>query len=332
MGPITGEAAFIGKEQLGFARYAVRQLGGGRVKLAEADTQLVPARAAAVARELHADPRVLAVVGPAGSQEVLAAGSVFRQPDRLPFVSGSATRAALTNGAIPNFFRVAPKDSSQAPVIARYVRRALKAKRVLIADDRSPTSRRLANGVQASLRAGGVDVTRTSVRSSAAEFSAVVATIGPGVDVVFLPWQVAANAQSFGRELKRQGKQAIIFGSDGLDSGDFTIAGAYVASFAPDVRQIPVAAAFVRGYGAPFVSNFGPPTYVAAQAAIRAVRQACADGVATRAEVQKNLRATSIARTVLGRGLAFSALGDAKGAKYSIFRLETGGRKTLVRS
>ena len=42
MGPITGDAAFIGKEQLGFAKYAIRNLGGGKIKLIEGDTQLEP--------------------------------------------------------------------------------------------------------------------------------------------------------------------------------------------------------------------------------------------------------------------------------------------------
>lgn len=252
---------------------------------------------------------------------MLAAGPVFRRADRLPFVSGSATRAALTNGSLPNFFRVVPTDTRQAPAIARFIRGTLKAERVVVVADGSAYSRRLADAVQAKLRAGGARVRR----------AAGVGGVGEDTDVVFLPWQVAANAQSFGRELRRRGRRAVIFGSDGLDSGDFTIAGAYVSSFAPDVRGIPGNAAFVAGYGAPFVSNFGPPAYVAAQAAIAAVRRACADGEATRAEVQRNLRATSIARTVLGRGLAFTARGDAKGATYSIFRLEAGGRKTLVR-
>ena len=77
MGPITGDAAFIGKEQLGFARYAIRNLARGEIKLLEGDTQLEPARAATVARTFHADPGVLAVVGPAGSQEVLAVAPVL---------------------------------------------------------------------------------------------------------------------------------------------------------------------------------------------------------------------------------------------------------------
>src|SRR5215217_76022 len=41
-GPITGDAAFIGKEQLGFAQYAIKKLGGGKIKLLQQDTQLDP--------------------------------------------------------------------------------------------------------------------------------------------------------------------------------------------------------------------------------------------------------------------------------------------------
>ena len=320
MGPLTGEAAFIGKEQLGFSRYAVRQHGGGTIRLVEADTQLDPARAARAARMLHARRDVLAVVGPAGSQEVLAVAATFKRSPRLPFVSGSALADALTNGSIPSFFRVVPKESAQAPAVARFVREQLKARRVAIVGDGSAYARRLADAVQARLRAGGVRVSRATD----------VAGVAKDTDAVFLPWRVAADAQRFGSRLRREGKQAVVVGSDSLDSGDFTLAGSYVPSFAPDARQVPAGAALVRGYGTPFVSNFGPPAYVATQAAIRAVTQACADGRATRGEVQRRLRATMLPRTALGRDLRFTAHGDAAGASYSIFKLEIGGRKTLV--
>lgn len=330
IGPITGDAAFIGKEQLGFARYAIRRLGGGAIKLRDADSQLEPAQAARVAKTLHADPDVLAVVGPAGSQEVLAVAPVFMQADRLPFISGSATRAALTSGSIPNFFRVVPNDTAQPPTIARFIRRSLRANDVFIIDDRTAYSRRLASGVQSRLRAAGVDVSRRSVSGKLTGFAALVATIPSDADVVFLPWQVAANAQLFGQELEKQRKQAVVFGSDSVDSGDFRIPGSYVTGFAPDVRAIAGNGPFVEGYGRRFVSNFGPPVYVAMQAAIAAIRKACSDGAATRAEVQKHLRATFIRRIVLGGSLSFTAQGDRKGAKFSVFKLGNGGKRGLV--
>jgi branched-chain amino acid transport system substrate-binding protein len=329
-GPITGDAAFIGKEQLGFAQYAIRKLGGGKIKLLQQDTQLDPAQAATTGTKLHADANVLAVVGPAGSQEVLAVAPIYRKAQRLPFISGSATRTSLTNGSIPNFFRVVPNDSVQAPTTAKYVRQVLKAKEVFIVDDQTAYSRPLANGVQANLRAGGVKVTRNSVNQKVTDFSSLVSKIGDEIDVVYLPWQIAANGQIFGQQMKEQGKKAVIIGSDGLDSGDFKIQGSYVVAFAPDIRGIKGNAAFIRGYGKKFVSNFGPPTYVATQAAIAAIKKACADGNATRAEVQKQLRATFIPKTVLGGNLQFTARGDVKGAKFYIFKLGAGGKKTLV--
>jgi branched-chain amino acid transport system substrate-binding protein len=329
-GPITGDAAFIGKEQLGFAQYAIKKLGGGKIKLLQQDTQLDPAQASTTGTKLHADASVLAVVGPAGSQEVLAVAPIYKKSSRLPFISGSATRTSLTNGSIPNFFRVVPNDSVQGPTTAKYIRQVLKAKEVFIVDDQTAYSKPLANGVQANLRAGGVKVTRNSVNQKVTDFSSLVSKIGDGVDVVYLPFQIAANGQIFGQQMKEQGKSAIIVGSDGMDSGDFKIAGSYVVAFAPDIRGIKGNAAFIKGYGKKFVSNFGPPMYVATQAAIAAINKACTDGNATREEVTKALRTTFLPKTVLGGNLQFTARGDVKGAKFYIFKLGTGGKKTLV--
>lgn len=330
LGPLTGSAAFIGKEQLGFARYAVRQLGGGSIRLVEADTQLDPKAAAKAARTLHQRRDVLAVVGPASSREVLAVARVFKSREQLPFVSGSALASGLTNGSIPNFLRVVPNDAAQPPTLARFLTRTLKVQSVFVVDDKSRYSRLLADGVQSRLRASGVRVARASVDQKATEYGSVITRIGDDVDVVFLPWQIAAGAQVFGTQLREHAKAATIVGSDTLDSGDFTIAGSYVSAFAPDIRAINGNEAFIAGYGAPFVSNFGPLTYVATQAAIAAVRRACADGRATRAEVLRALRATHLPKTVLGRGLEFTPAGDVQDARYSIFRVGPRGKKTMV--
>ena len=180
------------------------------------------------------------------------------------------------------------------------------------------------------LKAAGVTVTRRSVSRKLTDFSALVATIGAEVDVVYLPWQIAANAQLFGQQLRAQGKPAVVFGGDGLDSGDFKLPGSYVAAFAPDVRGVKGNQAFVREYGARFVSNFGPPAYVATQAAIAAIQKACADGEATRTEVLRTMKATRIPSIVLGGALQFTARGDRKDARFSVFKLGAGGKKTLA--
>ena len=225
MGPITGDAAFIGKEQLGFAQYAIKRLAKGKIKLTQGDTQLDPAQASTVGAKFQADSNMLAVVGPAGSQEVLAVAPIFKKSQRMPFISGSATKTSLTAGGIPNFFRTVPNDSVQSPTTAKFIRQVLKAKSVFIVDDQTAYSKPLANGVQANLKAGGVKVTRNSVNQKVTDFSSLVSKIGDDVTVVFLPWQIAANGQIFGEQMKEQGKKANIFGSDGMDSGDFNIDG-----------------------------------------------------------------------------------------------------------
>ena len=330
MGPITGDAAFIGKEQLGFAQYAIKRLAKGKIKLTQGDTQLDPAQASTVGAKFQADSNMLAVVGPAGSQEVLAVAPIFKKSQRMPFISGSATKTSLTAGGIPNFFRTVPNDSVQSPTTAKFIRQVLKAKSVFIVDDQTAYSKPLANGVQANLKAGGVKVTRNSVNQKVTDFSSLVSKIGDDVTVVYLPWQIAANGQIFGQQMKEQGKKAIIVGSDGMDSGDFNIPGSYISAFAPDIRGIKGNAAFIKGYGKKFVSNFGPPSYVATNAAIVAIQKACADGNATRAEVLKNLRRTFLPKTVLGGNLVFTLHGDVKGSKFYIFKLGEGGKKTLV--
>jgi branched-chain amino acid transport system substrate-binding protein len=312
LGPLTGKAAFIGKEQVGLARHAARTLGGGSVRLVEADTALDPKRAAAAARTLYANPNVLAVVGPAGSQEVLAVAPVFSRDERLAFVSGSAVQAELTNGSIPGFFRVVPSDRAQAPTIARLIRNRLKARRVAVVDDGTTYSRRLADRVQSILRADGIAVARTGVDAEATEFAAAARRVARTTDAVFLPFHVAATAQLFAEALRRRGVAAPIVGSDTLDSRDFTVSGSYVSAFAPRLR--------VPGYQGRAVTKFGAPAYVATEVAVRAVRAACADGSATRREVLGRIRATDLRRTVLGR-IRFTRRGERRGASYAVFRL-----------
>src|SRR5262245_45293580 len=98
MGPFTGPAASVGQEQLNFAKLAVEDFNkanGTTIELVEGDTQLDPAKATDVATRLSADTAIYVIVGPAGSQEVLAVQPVFEKAN-LGFVSPSATRTDLT--------------------------------------------------------------------------------------------------------------------------------------------------------------------------------------------------------------------------------------------
>jgi branched-chain amino acid transport system substrate-binding protein len=321
MGPFTGNAASIGQEQLKWSRFALARLNrqyGTSYKLREADTQLVASQAATRATQLAADQNVVVVVGPAGSQEVQAVARTYRG---MAYISASATNTSLTIGSkrIPSFFRVVGNDASQAVTDGRFILRNLRARRVWIIDDQTSYSVPLANGVQRIVRAGGGRVTRESVNQNQADFSSLVTRISEDTQVVFLPWQLANRAATFYNQLREQGKRATILGSDGLDSGDFigVANGSYFSAFAPDIRC------------KKFVSNFGPPMYVATQAAHAALRAACRDGDATRAEVLRLLPAVRFDNVLLGGTLLFNRNHDPRSARFYLFRVVNGKARAV---
>ncbi|MCA1657139.1 MAG: branched-chain amino acid ABC transporter substrate-binding protein, partial [Actinobacteria bacterium] len=332
MGPFTGPAASIGQEQLKFAKYALASFNKQNrtnYKLVESDTQLDAKQASTRAVQLASNKNVLGVVGPAGSQEVQAVAKTFRG---MAYISPSATNTTLTIGAkrIKTFWRVVGNDVTQAATDARFIKNDLKAKQVYIIDDQTSYSVPLANGVSSNLKAGGVSVSRDSVSQQVSDFSSLVTKVGSDVDVVFLPWQLAAKAQLFYQQLREQGKKAVIVGSDGLDSGDFLGAnGSYFSAFAPDLHGTKDKAArailsgYAKKYGA-FKSNFGPPSYVALQVMYVAVKAACADGVATRAEVLKKMQATNLKATLLGFPMRFNLNHDPLAGKFFLFKVVNG--------
>jgi branched-chain amino acid transport system substrate-binding protein len=336
MAPITGPAASIGKEQRNWAKFAIEtssqskeaKADGRRFTLVESDTQLDPAQASTVGQRLASDSSIPAVVGPAGSQEVEADGPIFKRAG-LGYVSPSSTRTDLTAGKYPTFFRVVGRDAAQGAKDATYLTTVLKAKKVVVSDDQTSYGKPLADAAASVLRARGVSVQRESISQKLTDFSALVSTISDDTDWAFLAWQLASQAQTFGQQLKEQGKNTRIFGSDGLFSPDFQIAGSYVSAFAPDIRVFkasrPIAAAYSKKYGK--FGTFGPPVYVATQVVMAAVNVACADGRATRSEVLSAMRKTNLKKTILGTDITFDAHGDVKNAKFYIFRFLGGAYK-----
>jgi hypothetical protein len=82
MGPLTGGAAFLGTEQLNFAKVATQIFNeetGFNVQIVEGDTMIDPDEAKIVAERLIADDSILAVVGPAGSQVCEAVQPLFQE-------------------------------------------------------------------------------------------------------------------------------------------------------------------------------------------------------------------------------------------------------------
>jgi branched-chain amino acid transport system substrate-binding protein len=337
MGPFTGDVAAIGQEQLNWAKFAVDQFNeerGTTFTLEEGDTQLDPAQAATVAPQFVSNSDIQAVVGPAGSQEVEAVGSIYGNAG-MAFISPSATATNLTED-FDTFFRVVPTDADQGPTDATYMAEELGAQNVLIIDDQSSYSTGLADSTTAALEEAGVTVSRESVSQDQTDFSALVSAVADDTDVVFLPWQVAANAQLFGNQLAEQGKEAVIFGSDGLFSpDDFKIAGSYVSSFAPDITGLDdpaiqeLVTAFEQEYGD--FGTFGPPTYAATTVVMEAATAVCEGGEEpTREAILEQMPETNLEESILGQPITFTENGDIEDATFFIFQVGEDGSYELV--
>jgi branched-chain amino acid transport system substrate-binding protein len=334
--PITGPVAPLGTEQLHFAELAVSMdnaANNTKITLVQGDTQLQPAQATTVTQQFISNSSILGVVGPAGSQEVEAVGGPMGRAG-LAFISGSATAVALTTGSYPTFFRVVSKDSVQGPEDANYIVNTLKPKSLMIVDDQEAYSTGLVAAMLPVFKAAGIKVDHESVSQKTTDFSSLVAKVTPATSVVVLPWQIAANAQQFGRDLAQEHKKAVIFGTDGLFSpGTFTINGSYVSSFGPDITAIAadasIAAAAQSKYGS--FGTFGPPVFAATHVIDEAIASVCKAGqTPSRANVLAAIKTTNEPTSILGQAISFDSHGDLVNGKFFLFKINSTGKYNLI--
>src|SRR5499427_8362276 len=337
-GPLTGPVAVLGQEQLHFAQLALLKdnlANHTKITLTQGDTQLNPAQATTVTQQFTSNPKMVAVVGPAGSQEVEAVGPLMARAG-MAFVSGSATAVALTTGKYPTFFRTVSKDSVQGPQDANYIVKNLHPKALMIVDDQEAYSTGLVSAMTPVFQAAGIKVDHESVSQKLTDFSSLVAKVTPETSVVVLPWQVAANAQQFGRNLAQQHKNAVIFGTDGLFSpGTFTINGSYVSSFGPDITAMPADAVIARAALQKFgnFGTFGPPVYAATHVIDEAIASVCQSGqTPSRSNVLAAIKATNEPASILGQPISFDSHGDLNGGKFFLFKIDSAGKYKLIPS
>jgi branched-chain amino acid transport system substrate-binding protein len=344
--PVTGGAGFLGNEQGAWARYAVQTLAkplGLKVKFVLGDTPVEQgaAPAQALAQKYVGDKSVLAVLGPSTSGAVVASSATYGQA-KIAHISPSATRTSLTQGtnkeATSAFFRVVPGDYIQGPSDANFMMKTLKVKKVVVMDFQEPYSVGLADAVEATLKKGGVSVTRMSASNTTTDYSAFVTKVPSDADIVFFPTQKPGDAQTFAQQLVEQGKKAKVFGGDGSnDPSAFKVAGSYVSNFAPDITGIKSDASIIAGWKkanpGKNVGSFGPPSYGAAQIALNAIALACKQGhgQVTRKSVLANIKKVRINNWILGGKFKWSTkTNDPLNAKFYIFQIQSNGSYKLV--
>jgi len=345
----SGPAVPLGLEQVHFAELAVAQANAANntnITLDQQDTGLMPSKAESATMSIIASPD-LAVVGPAGSQEVEAVGPLFGNAG-MAFVSGSATLPALTtSGMNPTFFRVVPDDNVQGPADANYIIKhklaGPKGSTILVINDDEAYSEGLATVVTPLFKAAGFKVDSqtyngadTGATLQSALSSLATAQVTSKVHLVFIPWQSAGNAQQFGKTLEQQKKKVVLFGTDGTNApGTFTIPGSYSSNFGPDISQSKSAldtgiVSGVAKYG-PY-GPFGVPTWQATTVVMDAIATACKAGTPSRASVLAAIKATNIPASQSPEGvpIAFAPGGNLKAQAGYLFKIGAGGKYTEI--
>lgn len=337
MGPLTGGAAFLGQEQLGFAK-AVAELYaaelGIEIIVEEGDTEINPDTGRIVAERLAADASLVGVIGPSGSQVCETVQPIFLEAG-LVHITPSCTTTSLTAPGTETFFRPIPTDADQSETIANYMVNELGVASAYLVDDQSSYSVGLNDEVEAQLSEAGVtEIQRASVSQDETDFSSVATDIvAAGVDVVLFPSQFEGQLGALAVQLQEQGYEGDYFLADGGFSLNWVQAageaaeGTYVTLFSPDPNLVPEAAEMnakyaeltgQEGYGA-----FGGAAGLATQVLMEAIKRCVEAGNVTRACVLEAVDTTNLETTVLGIPISFGE-GNQVDGSFSVFQVQDG--------
>ena len=131
--PLTGDAAFWGKQMVQGATLAMEQINNaGGIKsgpyagckyevVGPFDDQGDPAQATNIAQQMSTNDQILAMVGPVNSSNAFAILPIL-QKARIPAISGGASNPQLTKQGWDNFFRAFLHDGAGATFLARFVK------------------------------------------------------------------------------------------------------------------------------------------------------------------------------------------------------------------
>src|SRR5256886_13778820 len=209
VGPTTGPQAHLGKDNENGARMAIDDanaknivIDGKKIKfeLVAEDDQADPKQGTTVAQKL-VDAKVAGVVGHLNSGTTIPASNIYSSAN-VPMITGSATNPELTERGLKGVFRVVGRDDQQGPAVANYLIANAKPKVVAIIDDATAYGKGLANEVERTLKAAGVNVlAREQGTNKTVDWKAVLTKLkGRGPDAVFY-----GGMDSTGGPLLKQG-------------------------------------------------------------------------------------------------------------------------------
>jgi branched-chain amino acid transport system substrate-binding protein len=333
-GPLTGGIAHLGKDDENGVHLAVDEANAKKIKLGgktvnfvmmSEDDQADPKLGPTIAQKF-ADAKVAGVVGHLNSGVSIPASAVYNQAG-IPMISGSATNPKLTEQGFKTICRTVARDDQQGPAIAAYIANDLKLKKVAIADDATAYGEGLANEVEKTLKAAGVQiVTREKTNDKATDFKAILTKIkGRNPDAVFYGGMDATGGPML-KQARELGIKATFAYGDGACTAEMNkLAGdkaaeGMICSQAGIPTQM-ASKAFVDAFNAKYgeIKQYAPYYYDGANLLIAAMQKADSpDPAKYLPELHK------ISYDGATGHIEFDDKGDRKDAEITIFQMKNG--------
>lgn len=310
---LTGKEASLGQSSHNGTLLAVEHINaaggvlGRKLELIVEDTQSKAGESGTAVRKLISRDKVVALLGEVASSRSLEAAPIAQRA-RVPMISPASTNPQVTETG--NYiFRTCFIDPFQGPVMAKFARETLKAKRIaLMVSNSSAYSVGLAKYFKEAFVAGGGEVVaEMKYAEGDKDFKAQLTSIrAAGVDAIFNPGYYNEGALIV-KQARDLGIALPIFGADSweaqalIDLGGKAIEGAYLCShYSPDDPS-PRVQEFVKAYRARF--NAIPDSnaslgYDSVLVLVDAIRRA---GSADSAKIRDAIAATKDFEAVTGR-------------------------------
>ncbi len=224
---LTGNHAQYGTNANNGLKLAIKEINdaggvnGKKIKLVEADSKSETAESVNAATKLISDDKVVAIVGPAVTANVIAESQVATD-NNIPIIGPCATNPDVTveGGNLKKFvFRSCFIDPQQSEVMAQFAAKDLNAKTaVLYLDSSSDYSKSLGKIFKEKFEEdGGKVVMEEAFLAKDQDFKAALTKIkNANADVIFVPayYEEVGKIVKQAREL---GINSTILGTDGWD-------------------------------------------------------------------------------------------------------------------
>jgi branched-chain amino acid transport system substrate-binding protein len=334
-GPLTGEEAQVGQDELAGMLYAVKLFNAKNkgkyvVKVVRADDQGDPAQAAKVAPGIASNKNVIGLVGAAYSGATIASLPFYKQRN-LAMISPSATRVSITDpaaGAIgfPVFHRVVVTDKVQGPSLFKLATKGVSSPKVFVVDDQSAYGVGLVDYMKPGIPAGqsaGFD----SVSDKTTDWSATISKIKTAAANVVIYTGYFPQAAVFFKQLRDSGYTGILAGGDGVLSPSFvTLAPASVLEGVRLTAGTVPLADISANLEADFKKKMGKASGVYAAESMDATNiflSCVSKGVSTRDAMLSCVKKYK-GKSLTGSNLSFDKNGDVAGGVMNGFEVKAG--------